>query len=114
MKNKELEKFMKDIIETQIETDKFWVELFQFLDLSPDSKLFNKMYSPIEKSVDYIDSELAKYNAIDSWMEYFVYENDCGKNKFTVNVPVDGGNDKIYILDSVDSFISFLEMEYGV
>lgn len=113
MKNKELEKFIRDTANSQIETDEFWDELCQFLDLGLNSKLFDKMFSPIEKAVDYIDSELVKYNAKDNWMAYFVYECNCGDCDTPYTVTTQNG-EKEYFMTDVDAFINFLEIEYGV
>jgi len=114
MQNKELESYIREVVNLQKEFDSFWDKAEEMFNMDPESKFFERLTVPIDKAVTYIDSELAKYGATDSWMGYFVYENDCGERKFTVNIPTDNGYEKVYTLNSVDTFINFLELEYGV
>lgn len=112
MKNKILEKFIRDIVQIHLDQDKFVDTVHETIGIKTESKLFNALWRPIEAMIEYIDSEIShKAGCETDWFGYFIYECGCGVNGYEVTTH---NGEKKYVFDSVDSFIKFLEDEYEV
>lgn len=112
MKNKILEKFIRDIVQVYLDQDKFVDTIHDAIGIETESKLFNALHYPIEIMIAYVDSEIShKAGCETDWFSYFIYECGCGGDEWVVTTH-DG--EKKYVFDSVDSFIKFLEDEYSV
>jgi len=93
-----------DLIKKQFDVDKKFADtMSQYLDGMFISTMSTNSLLAFEKLFNYMIGDInSPHN--ESWMSWFIYENDFGARKLEAYI-----NNNKYVIDSPESFYSFIE-----
>jgi len=102
MKDEEKKVLIEDLIKKINKIEKASDNLSKSVGSNPESEIFKALYLFVDPMIDYVKKDIGD---VDDWLNWYIWENDCGKSKLKASA---SKSQKLKPIEDVDDLLELI------